>query len=154
MPPPDTDPDTHPDADAPFPQAAAVPFRVNPATGRVEVLMIRRRDKRKAEWGVPKGGVDPGLTPARAAAMEALQEAGVEGTLTEPPLGTFTYEKKSRGPCLVRVYAMRVTSLHEHWDEEDKRERRWFSLDDAANAAGREAVGRLIRRLGDTLGTR
>ena len=44
-------------------QAAAIPFRTDPQSGRLEVLMIRRRDGRK--WGIPKGLVDPGLMSIR-----------------------------------------------------------------------------------------
>ena len=125
-------------------QAAAIPYRVERKTGGAEVLMIRRRDGGK--WGIPKGLVDPGLNHPEAAAMEALQEAGVEGPLSERPLGNFVYDK-SHGTCLVRVYAMKVAKVHDHWDEERLRERRWFPIDQAADVCGREPVARLIRKL-------
>jgi phosphohistidine phosphatase len=125
-------------------QAAAIPYRIDRKTARPEVLMIRRRDGGK--WGIPKGLVDPGLNHQEAAAMEALQESGVEGSLSERSLGNFTYDK-SHGTCLVRVYAMKVTKVREHWDEERLRERRWFPIDQAADVCGRESVARLIRKL-------
>ena len=125
-------------------QAAAIPFRTDPQSGRVQVLMIRRRDGRK--WGIPKGLVDPGLTHAEAAAVEAREEAGLEGRLSDQPLGTFTYEKFG-GTCLVQVFVMRVTRELQRWDEERLRERRWFDIDEAAAIAGRRAVGELIERL-------
>ena len=129
-------------------QAAAIPVRTDAETGRLQVLMIRRRDGRK--WGIPKGLVDPGLNHPQAAKMEALQEAGIEGPLSDEPLGHFIYEK-SQGTCLVQVYAMRVRRTHEHWDEEKLREREWFPIERAASLVGREAVGRLIRRLARSL---
>jgi len=125
-------------------QAAAIPYRIDRKTGRAEVLMIRRRDGGK--WGIPKGLVDPGLNHLQAAAMEALQEAGVEGALSERSLGNFVYDK-SHGTCLVRVYAMKVAKVREHWDEERVRERRWFPIDQAADVCGRDVVARLIRKL-------
>ena len=131
-------------------QAAAIPYRIDRKTRQAEVLMIRRRDGGK--WGIPKGLVDPGLNHPEAAAMEALQEAGVEGPLSERSLGNFVYDK-SHGTCLVRVYAMKVSKVHEHWDEERVRERRWFGIDQAADVCGREAVARLIRKLAVTLDT-
>jgi phosphohistidine phosphatase len=106
--------------------------------------MIRRLDGGK--WGVPKGLVDPGLNHLEAAEMEALQEAGVEGPLSERPLGNFIYDK-CHGTCLVRVYAMRVTKIRDRWDEERVRQRRWFPIDQAADVCGRAAVARLIRKL-------
>jgi phosphohistidine phosphatase len=129
-------------------QAAAIPYRVDARSGQVEVLLIRRRDGGK--WGIPKGLVDPGLNHPQAAKMEALQEAGIEGPLSDEPLGHFIYEK-SQGTCLVQVYAMRVRRTHEHWDEEKLREREWFPIERAASLVGREAVGRLIRRLARSL---
>ena len=125
-------------------QAAAIPFRTDAQSGRLQVLMIRRRDGRK--WGIPKGLVDPGLTHAQAAAVEAREEAGVEGVLSDEPIGRFTYDKFG-GTCLVQVFVMRVTKVMPHWDEERLRERRWFDIDDAARGAGRSEVRRLIARL-------
>ena len=133
----------------PIAQAAAIPYRLDRRTGRVEVLMIRRRDGGK--WGIPKGLVDPGLNHPEAAEMEALQEAGVEGPLSDRPVGNFVYDK-SHGTCLVRVYAMKVSKVREHWDEERLRERRWFPIEEAAAVCGRESVARLIRRLAASLG--
>ena len=127
-------------------QAAAIPIRTDAETGRVQVLMIRRRDGRK--WGIPKGLVDPGLTHRQAAAVEAREEAGVEGRLSDEPIGSFTYDKFG-GTCLVQVFVMRVTKVLPHWDEERLRERRWFDIDDAARGAGRAEVRRMIARLAE-----
>jgi phosphohistidine phosphatase len=130
-------------------QAAAVPFRTDRRTGAVEVLLIRRRDEAgrpKAKWGIPKGLVDPGFNHEDAAHMESMQEAGVDGPLSASPLGEFTYEKFG-GTYLVRVYAMKVTKVRDHWDEEDERVRRWFPIAEAADTVGRESVARLIRKL-------
>ena len=133
-------------------QAAAIPYRVRragkAAAGRVEVLLIRRRDKSK--WGIPKGLVDAGFTHREAAATEAREEAGIEGVVAGEPLGTFTYEKFG-GTCLVRVYPMRVTAVMPHWDEEAYRVRQWFDIDEAAGQVSRQPVSRLIARLARTL---
>ena len=134
-------------------QAAAIPYRVDRKTGEVEVLLIRRTDddgggkaKRSGKWGIPKGLVDPGLNHEDAAHMESMQEAGVDGPLSDDPVGTFTYGKFG-GTCLVRVYAMRVNRVRDTWDEQHFRQRRWFPIDESADTVGREAVQRLIRKL-------
>ena len=126
-----------------IPQAAAIPLRADGATGRVRVLLIRRYDR--GDWGIPKGHIDPGQTPAEAAAMEALEEAGVEGSLSPEPVGGFTYEKKSRR-FRVQVFTMAVTVEHPQWKEQAVRQRRWFDADEAARAVGRDSLARLIRR--------
>jgi len=126
-------------------QAAAIPVRRNRATGRLEVLLIRRVGG--GEWGIPKGHIDPGLSRADAAAMEAHEEAGVVGEVDERPLGSFTYEKNGSA-YTVHVFALRVTQTQPHWKEEAERERQWFDADEAVGRVGREAVGRMIRKLG------
>lgn len=126
-----------------IPQAAAIPLRADPATGQTQVLLIRRLGR--ADWGIPKGHVDPGHTPAEAAANEALEEAGVEGDLSPDPLGSFTYDKNG-DTCRVQVFALRVTAEHPRWEEQSIRQRQWFDADEAAATAAREAVSRLIRQ--------
>jgi 8-oxo-dGTP pyrophosphatase MutT (NUDIX family) len=126
-----------------IPQAAAVPFRTS-AEGDLEVLLIRRRQG--GAWGIPKGLIDPGHTAPEAAAIEALEEAGVEGELLQESLGTFEYAKFG-GTCRVEVFGLRVTRVHERYEEERLRERRWFPVARAARAAKRPAVGALIARI-------
>ena len=59
-------------------QVAAVCYRIR--RGEVEFLLVQTRGKR---WTFPKGGVEPGLTHAQAAALEAFEEAGVHGRMEE-----------------------------------------------------------------------
>src|SRR5688572_24972400 len=53
-------------------QAAAIPFRED--GGRIEVLLIRRKDK---PWGIPKGNIDTGRSARESALNEAREEAGI-----------------------------------------------------------------------------
>lgn len=59
-------------------QVAAVCYRVR-GSG-IEFLLIRTRGGR---WTFPKGGIEPGLTYAQAAALEAFEEAGVHGRMED-----------------------------------------------------------------------
>ena len=86
-------------------QSAAVPFRCR--EGQLELLLITSRGKKR--WIVPKGIVDPGLTPSAAAAKEAFEEAGVEGEILYPSVGTYTYPKW-QGTCTVEVFLLRTWS--------------------------------------------
>jgi 8-oxo-dGTP pyrophosphatase MutT (NUDIX family) len=83
-------------------QYAALPMRrVN---GRLEVMLITSRETRR--WVVPKGWPMEGLSAAEAAAREAYEEAGVEGTVATSPLGHYHYDKRlkngGRRRCRVR----------------------------------------------------
>jgi 8-oxo-dGTP pyrophosphatase MutT (NUDIX family) len=127
-------------------QAAAVPFRVLD-DGRVEILLIRRKDK---PWGIPKGGVEPGRKLRDAALNEAAEEAGIHGELLDEPLGDFVYQKQ-KGELLVTVYGMRVTQMDEFWPEQPVRERRWFSIEEALTLIGRKQIQPMISKLGRIL---
>lgn len=59
-------------------QVAAVCYRVR--GGVIEFLLVQTG---KGRWIFPKGGVEPGLTHAQAAALEAFEEAGVHGRMEE-----------------------------------------------------------------------
>src|SRR5271163_1536523 len=70
-------------------QVAAVCYRVG--TGGIEFLLVQTRSGR---WIFPKGGVEPGLTRAQSAALEAFEEAGVHGRMEEIPF-THYFRRKS-----------------------------------------------------------
>src|SRR5689334_19421091 len=57
---------------------AAVCYRIRGP--EIDFLLVQTRGGR---WTFPKGGVEPGMTRAQAAAMEALEEAGVYGRVEE-----------------------------------------------------------------------
>jgi phosphohistidine phosphatase len=75
---------------------------------------------------VPKGIVELGLSPMESAKKEALEEAGVNVSLGNNFLGSYSY-KKWGGKCTVKVYAMEVRTVHDNW-EEDFRERIWVNF--------------------------
>lgn len=114
-------------------QVAALPWRRS-AGGGVEILLITSRETRR--WVTPKGGRMTGKTDAEAAAQEALEEAGVEGLVSEQPLGSFRYLKvlKRRASrwCSVDLYGLEVTVEHADWQERAERERAWLPRDVAA----------------------
>jgi 8-oxo-dGTP pyrophosphatase MutT (NUDIX family) len=125
-------------------QAAALPFRQE-ADGSLVVLLIRRRQKRR--WGIPKGIIEPNQTDREAALQEALEEAGVAGTLSDQPVGVFEYAKWGYC-CRVIVYALRVSKEYAQYDEMVFRERRWFALSRALECKTRKGIRPLLGRLG------
>jgi len=130
-------------------QSGVIPFRRG--SDGPEVLLITSRTRKR--WILPKGVVEPELTPAVSAVNEAFEEAGVRGRLTEPSLGSFTYAKWD-GICTVEVFAMAVDEVLDEWPERAERSRRWLPLADAAGLADDPGAGELIRRLGETLARR
>lgn len=101
-------------------------------------------------WILPKGFVDEGETPAESARREALEEAGLVGRILHPALGRYEYDKGSER-LLVAVFVMQVTEELESWDEDDRRRRRWFLLDDAVRRVEHEDLARLLKLAGRRL---
>ncbi len=59
----------------------------------LEFLLVQSRGGR---WIFPKGGVEPGLTQAQSAALEAFEEAGAHGRIEEMPFARYRVDRISR----------------------------------------------------------
>ena len=116
----------------------------------MRVLLVTSRENKR--WVIPKGNPTPGLMPHASAAMEAEEEAGVRGLVCPMPLGSYRYRKKRRnGASLmidVDVFPLAVNHELPAWKEQAQRERRWFSLADAASMVDESDLSDLIRSFG------
>jgi predicted phosphate transport protein (TIGR00153 family) len=130
-------------------QTAALPYRADGAASdsAVSVLLVTSRESRR--WVVPKGNIAPGMASHVAAAVEAEEEAGVTGAVCPVPLGSYRYRKKrgSGASLLVDVdlFPLAVTAELPKWKEQHQRERRWFSLSEAAAAVDEPDLRELFR---------
>jgi len=122
-------------------QAAVIPYRVR--NERLEVALVTTSGGKR--WIVPKGSVDAGERPRDAAIREAEEEAGLRGIVSRRPLGRYLHSAGSRS-CQVDVYLMRVTSVLEHWMEDELRRRRWMRPT-VASACLREELQQFIHTL-------
>lgn len=126
-------------------QYGALPYRID-AEGVLEILLITSRET--ARWVIPKGHPVPGLAPPQSAALEAYEEAGIEGEVAEAAIGVFRYRKRIRFglPRLVRVtvFPLRVTRVLRRWPEAHQRRRQWLPRAAAASAVQEVALRRLI----------
>ena len=122
-------------------QSAVIPFRRD-KKGKLRVLLITTRKSRR--WIVPKGIVEPGMTPAASAAKEAYEEAGVQGRVSKKKLGTYHYEKWG-GTCKVKVYLLEVTKVLGKWPESSSRTREWVSAKKAATLVNEPGLRRLLK---------
>ncbi len=126
------------------PQIAALCWRKK--RGQVEVLLITSRDT--GRWVLPKGWPMDGRAAHEAAAIEAWEEAGVRGAISDQPLGRFQYDKqhpsKPTQRCEVTVYPLRVARLEPKFPERHERRRKWFSARKAAKAVHEAELTELI----------
>ena len=129
-------------------QVAALPWRSQ--GGEREILMITSRETRR--WVIPKGGRMAGKTNAEAAAVEAMEEAGVQGETDAVSVGAFRYAKRLRNGqdqmCVVAVFPLKVLIQLGSWPEAAERERRWMSAEAAAAAVHEPDLAALIRAFG------
>lgn len=132
-------------------QYAALPWRQSEQS--IEILLITTRRTRR--WIVPKGWPMDGRAPNAAAAREALEEAGVCGTVSEAPIGSYRYFKQRKTgevvPCKVDVFSLQVKQQRKNWAEKDMRELRWCSLNEALACVGEPGLRQIIRRFATAL---
>lgn len=132
-------------------QYAALPWRVS--GGRLEVLLITTLKTHR--WIVPKGWPVEALSPQACAAQEALEEAGVSGTISDKPIGAFRYFKRRKDgdtvPCRVNVFALEVTQQRRTWAEKDAREFRWCSIEDALVSVDEPGLCQVIERFAEAM---
>ncbi len=135
-----------------FIQHGALPYRLTQA-GKLEILLVTTR--RSKRWIIPKGDPIKGLKPAKSAAREAFEEAGVRGSVQEKSIGAFRFQKTLEGApnilCEVRVYALNVKQQTKDWPEAAQRVARWFDPVEAQMAVNDAGLQLLIGRFADKI---
>jgi len=115
-------------------QVAAVCYRLR--GGVIEFLLVRTG---KGRWIFPKGRVEPGLTHAQAAALEAFEEAGVHGRMEEASFTRYVPSRRNEarnsaarsGEKEPAVIAYLCEVLRLVAPQEPDRNPTWFSADKA-----------------------
>lgn len=119
-------------------QVAAVCYRLRKRG--VQFLLVQTRGER---WIFPKGGVEPGLTHAQSAALEAFEEAGVHGRMEKIPFAHYfrrkadtaiakkrrTNPRSTQPELAVGAHLCEVTRLEP--PQESNRNPTWFSAEKA-----------------------
>ena len=123
-----------------YSQSAAIPYRIK--AGNVQILVISSSGNN--HWGIPKGIIEPGQTASSSAAIEAWEEAGITGIVSEH-LFDYYHHQKWGGTCTVQVYPMIVTEMvsDEEW-EESHRSRQWLSVKKACSLIKNKSLQDII----------
>ena len=126
-------------------QVAAIPFRYE--NDCLKILLLTTRKKRK--WIVPKGWPVDGLSLNDSAKKEAMEEAGVSGSISKAPIGDFfhnkTISRRKKTPCKVITYSLLVTNQLLDWEEQKERSRRWYSISKAAEKVSNRGLSKMLR---------
>ncbi len=133
-------------------QTGALPWRIGRGK-RAEVLLVTGR--RSGRWMIPKGWPIQGMSLAKAAAQEAFEEAGVEGSVDDKPLGNFRHTKQHLTLGLldvsIVVHSLAVERELPEWPEHGQRQRKWFSIKQAAQTVDSDELKLLILELKVTI---
>lgn len=125
-------------------QYGVLPWRIST---RLEVLLITSRET--ARWVIPKGWPMKNKGGPQSAAREAFEEAGIEGEFDTQSIGAYPYVKRLKDgttrPLTVEVFALKVSRELPHWPEQKQRQRRWFSLAEAAESVDEPELADIIR---------
>jgi 8-oxo-dGTP pyrophosphatase MutT (NUDIX family) len=129
-------------------QVAALCWRHSPKrNSQLEILLVTSLNSKR--WILPKGGLEPELSPAENAAREAFEEAGVTGKVSPHPIGAYHYlkEKKDGGgmPCAVEVFALAVTKQLDDWPEKNARELAWVPVEQAAARLSEPGLRQILK---------
>ncbi len=127
-------------------QSAVIPYQVK--EDKLQILLISSRKKKR--WVIPKGLIEPRMTPHDSAAKEALEEGGIIGCLSPKLLGTYSYIKWGTR-CLVQVFPLKVETLLDKWPE-SHRHRQWFSLKEAIKRVEEEELKDILKSLPEHIG--
>lgn len=131
-------------------QVAALPWRRG-SDGKLLVLLVTSRTN--AKWMLPKGWPMDGKADAEAALIEAREEAGIEGVVSQSPIGSYRYTKLfDDGRSMLAqaiIYPIAVTNELKNWDEKDQRSRRWVRPRKAARLAFEPDLKRFLFDLRD-----
>jgi 8-oxo-dGTP pyrophosphatase MutT (NUDIX family) len=130
-------------------QFGALPYRFDREAG-VEILLVTSRET--GRWIIPKGWPIKGFKPAKTAAREAYEEAGVRGHVSRRPLGRYVYVKRMEDrvasfPCEVQVFPLLVKTQLKKWPEYRQRKVRWFAVPGATAVIRNGDLRKLILQL-------
>jgi 8-oxo-dGTP pyrophosphatase MutT (NUDIX family) len=127
-------------------QSAVIPYRL--VNGQIEIMVITSSTRKR--WVVPKGLVEPDMTPQDSAAKEAWEEAGIIGNVFPNLLGTYEYQKCGN-ICQVEVFLLQVEIVLNNWPEAKKRKREWVSINKAVKRMEEIELKQIIWDLPNTL---
>lgn len=113
---------------------------------KTQVLLITSRKSKR--WIIPKGWKIDKLSNRKSAALEAWEEAGVQGKVSNRSIGTYDYRKKNDSgdffTCRVKVYGLRVKSLKRKFPEQGQRQLQWVDANRAIECVFEPELKKLI----------
>ena len=129
-------------------QSGVIPFRRD--GDDIKILLITTRHRKR--WIIPKGVVEPGLSPQESATEEAFEEAGIRGNIYPDSIGEYQYNKWG-GVCTVKVFLFEVMEILDDWPENYIRQRNWVNVTEAVEIIEEPALKEMIGAVPELIST-
>ncbi|MHB9140098.1 MAG: NUDIX hydrolase [Victivallaceae bacterium] len=107
-------------------QAGVIPFIFE---RELKILLITSK-MFPNRWVLPKGHIEKDHSPRDTALREALEEAGINGKISEFPASEYDYHKFNRS-YHVLMYMLEITEMLNEWPEKKLRRRQLLPLETA-----------------------
>ena len=107
-------------------QYGAIPFVYD--DGELKVVLVTSA---AGYWIFPKGSYEKKLGKEGTAALEALEEAGVEGRIDKRNAYHAKVFAKSGDRVSLTLYPLEVGTMHSEWDEDYRRKRTLATMAEA-----------------------
>ncbi len=115
---------------------------------KLRILLIT--SKRSRRWIIPKGWKIDKMSNRKSAALEAWEEAGAQGRVSEKLIGTYYYRKKVTSDdfktCAVKVFALNVAAIKKKFPERGQRKVKWVTPNEAILLVAEPELKNLIRK--------
>ncbi|KAI9264450.1 NUDIX hydrolase domain-like protein, partial [Sporodiniella umbellata] len=95
-------------------------------------------------WVIPKGGWETDETQIQAAMRETWEEAGVKGII-QRHIGVFEEKSKQGVKAHHWIYELEIKEITKRFPEKKKRERRWFTYEEALLAVKARYIKEAIK---------
>ena len=127
-------------------QFAALCYRMRKGK-KCEILLVTSRGT--GRWIPPKGWPMKGKSPEKAAAQEALEEAGVKGRVHRVALGRYKYHRDENNcgkmSTEAYIFPLKFKSFAKDYKEKGQRKVKWFSPKKAAMMVREPELKKIIR---------
>lgn len=130
-----------------FQQVAALPYTI--IQDEIWICLITSRET--GRWVLPKGWPKPEKQNHLMAKIEAEEEAGLIGSISQQCLAAYHYKKKlhifAAITCRVEVYPFAVSAQNLRWPEDHQREILWTPLENAITLIEEDELTAILGKL-------
>jgi 8-oxo-dGTP pyrophosphatase MutT (NUDIX family) len=113
--------------------------------GSVYIMIITSSSGKN--WIVPRGRRESKMNDSEVARMEALEEAGVTGSISPKISGSCTIQSGGRDKLKLTIYPLKIDKVMKKWEESSFRKRKLLKLNDALDKIDEKPLCKCLQQL-------